>query len=189
MRRSELTNKIFGRLTVVGLSEISRNGHSRWFVKCECGTEKTILGTHLISGNTISCGCYTKSKIRNTSNKRRLPRNFKGFELIPLAYYNSIKRGASGGKGRKPIPFNISIEEMWDLYKNQDGYCKLSKLPIDFISRTASLDRINSAEGYNKNNCQWLHKDINMMKRHYTENYFKYLCTKVSDSCEIVDLT
>ena len=55
MKRSELTNKIFGRLIVTGLSEISRNGHSRWNVKCSCGNEKTVLGTHLIQGKTISC--------------------------------------------------------------------------------------------------------------------------------------
>lgn len=172
MNRSELTNRVFGRLTVLGLSEISRNGHSRWNVVCQCGTEKTVLGTHLISGKTSSCGCL----IKETGGK-----NFKGYGLIPKSYYSSLKRGADGGKGRKPIEFNISIEEMWWLFEEQKGLCKLSKMPINFRSRTASLDRIDSSKGYSYQNCQWLHKDINMMKRHYTEEYFIDLCRKVRD--------
>lgn len=172
MKRLDLTNRVFGRLDVLGLSEISRNGHSRWHVRCSCGVEKTVLGNHLIGGKTRSCGCL----MRETG-----PRNFKGIGLLPKSYFTSIKRGAYGGKGRKEIPFEITIEEMWYLFEEQKGLCALSKLPINFRARTASLDRIDSSKGYSYQNCQWLHKDVNMMKRHYTEEYFIDLCRKIRD--------
>lgn len=173
MKRLDLTNQIFGRLDVLGLSEISRNGHSRWHVKCSCGTEKTVLATHLVSGKIKSCGCLMRESGY---------RNFKGVGLLPKSYYSSVKRGANGGKGRKPIPFEITIEDMWYLFEEQNGLCALSKLPINFRTGTASLDRKDSSKGYSYQNCQWLHKDINMMKRHYTEDYFVGLCRKVSDA-------
>lgn len=170
---------------MLGLSEISRNGHSRWHVRCECGTEKTVLGTHLIQKKIQSCGClyfnYNEGKFKKSHSY-----NFKGYELIPLSYFSSIKRGAEGHKGRKAIPFEITIEDMWGVYT---GECSLSGLPIDFKSRTASLDRIDSSKGYIKGNIQWLHKDVNMMKRHYTEEYFKELCKQITKNCEVVDLT
>jgi len=179
-KRSELSGGIFGELQVIGLSEISRNGHSRWHVKCSCGTEKTSLGTHLLSGKTISCGCM---------GRKGRPRNFKGIGEVPLSYYKSIIRGAKGDKGRSSISFNISLSYISDLYDNQNGLCAYTKMPIDFRAKTASLDRIDSSIGYVYGNVQWIHKDINMMKRHYSESYFIELCRKVSDGCEVVDLT
>ena len=35
-----------------------------------------------------------------------------------------------------------------------------------------SLDRIDSSKGYEENNVQWVHKDINLMKNKYDNKYF-----------------
>jgi len=114
--------------------------------------------------------------------KRQARRYFKGCGDLPLTYFNSIKRGANGGKGRSPIEFNVTIEYLWDLYQAQNKYCFLSLLPIDFKSGTASLDRIDSSMGYIEGNLQWLHKDVNMMKRHYSTKYFLDLCERIADA-------
>jgi len=108
-----------------------------------------------------------------------------------MTYFSSLKRGADGGKGRKPVDFNISIEYVAVLLdEKQEGKCALTGLPISIKDRTASLDRVDSSKGYIEGNVQWLHKDVNMMKRHYSTTYFKHLCSLVArDSCEIVDLT
>jgi len=49
-------------------------------------------------------------------------------------------------------------------------------------SVTASLDRIDSKLDYRKTNVQWVHKDINMMKRVLKQDYFIKLCTDVADN-------
>ena len=178
--KKDLTGKTFGHLYVIGVSDVSRNGHYRYHVRCSCGVEKVVLGTHMLQGNTTHCGC-----------SKRKPRNWKGTGTVSATYFSSIKRGAEGGKGRKPIVFNITIEYVADLLDNkQQGRCALTGLDISIKDKTASLDRVDSSKGYEKGNLQWLHKDVNMMKRHYSQDYFKYLCCLVSgDSCEIVDLT
>lgn len=168
--KKDLTGKTFGHLYVIGVADVSRNGHYRYHVRCSCSTEKTILGTHLIQGNTTHCGC-SKGK----------PRHWKGSGSVSATYFNSVKRGAEGGKGRKPISFDISIDYIADLLdEQQKGKCALTGLDISVKDKTASLDRIDSSLGYIKDNVQWLHKDVNMMKRHYSQDYFKYLCTLVS---------
>ena len=173
MKRSELTDQIFGRLTVIGLSEVSRNGHSRWHVKCECGTEKTVLGTHLLQKKTISCGCAMRENGK---------RNWKGGKEVSASYFANLKRGASGEKNRNPIEFDLTLEYIDELYTKQKGLCNYSKMPISIRAKTASLDRIDSSKGYIKDNVQWLHKDVNMMKRHYTEDYFLALCKKIGEA-------
>lgn len=32
-------------------------GESRYLCKCECGTVRTVCGSHLAKGDTRSCGC------------------------------------------------------------------------------------------------------------------------------------
>jgi hypothetical protein len=178
---SDLSGKQFGRLKVRGFSEISRNGHSRWHVVCECGVEKTVLGTHLVQGKTKSCGCL----------RRRTPTNWTGCGTVSGTYFAGLVRGAAGEKSRKPISFDVTIEFLADLLDNkQNGLCAYTGLPISIRSGTASVDRKDSSKGYIEGNVHWVHKDINMMKRHYTEEYFFYLCSLVHTAgvCEIVDL-
>jgi hypothetical protein len=177
--KKDLTGQTFGDLYVVGVSEISRNGHYRYHVTCSCGTEKTIFGTHMIQGNTLHCGC----KILTRSY------NWQGYKGIGKTYWNQLKSGANGSRGRQKIPFELSLEYIGDLLEAQEYRCALSKLPISAINHTASLDRIDSSKGYVEGNVQWLHKDVNMMKRHYNQDYFIHLCKRVGGSCEIVDLT
>lgn len=59
--KNDLTNQKFGRLTVLhSTEERSTSGSIKWLCKCDCGTEKTIAGTDLISGKIKSCGCLSR---------------------------------------------------------------------------------------------------------------------------------
>ena len=66
--RKDLTNKIFGRLTVLGRAEdyISPKGKksSQWWCICDCPQHNIIKVriTNLTSGNTKSCGCLNNEK-------------------------------------------------------------------------------------------------------------------------------
>lgn len=67
----------YGRLTVLSLSghkrDRSNHRHITWLCLCECGAETIVLGMHLRSGNTTSCGCYHKeSLIKRVTDSRRI---------------------------------------------------------------------------------------------------------------------
>jgi hypothetical protein len=47
--------------------------------------------------------------------------------------------------------------------------------------QTASLDRIDNNKGYTKDNIQWLHKNINLMKHCFDQKYFIELCNLISE--------
>jgi hypothetical protein len=182
VKLNDLKGKTFGLLTVVGRSENSRNGTARWHVKCNCGNEKTVYASHLVAGNTKSCGCLSAELASS--------RSFKGVGKVGRTYFSSIKRGAMGDKGRSPIEFSITLEYISDLFDRQNYKCALSGLAIN-VGRggTASLDRIDSSKGYIEGNVQWLHKDVNMMKRAYSQEYFIHLCKSISnaaDGCVVV---
>ena len=51
---------------------------------------------------------------------------------------------------------------------------------VNTFDGTASLDRIDSSKGYTKDNVQWVHKDINYIKRDLSDSEFITLCKKVA---------
>ena len=61
----DLTGQKFGMLTVL-YRVPNRKGRTYWHCVCECGTEKDVASTSLVSGATKSCGCNTNRAISRT---------------------------------------------------------------------------------------------------------------------------
>ena len=59
MRKIDLTNQKFGKLTVLHSTPNRIAGSVCWLCKCECGNTKEISTTQLRSGGVRSCGCST----------------------------------------------------------------------------------------------------------------------------------
>lgn len=66
--KNDLVGRKFGRLTVVKKVKSDKAGHSIWECKCDCGNIKTILGTSLVRGLTLSCGCLHKETMSNRAD-------------------------------------------------------------------------------------------------------------------------
>lgn len=66
----DLKGEVFGRLTVIDLdTENSRRG-SWWICKCECGVIKSVQAKSMVSGATVSCGCYHREVTREMSGDK-----------------------------------------------------------------------------------------------------------------------
>lgn len=53
----DITNKKFGKLTVIAVAGRNNQGEVLWQCKCDCGGDKITTGTRLRKGLTRSCGC------------------------------------------------------------------------------------------------------------------------------------
>lgn len=113
--------------------------------------------------------------------------NFTGYEEISGKYWAVLKQSARLRKHN----FLINIKEAWDLFIKQNKKCALTNLPLsfsssgrttDWTSYTASLDRIDSRKDYTIDNIQWVHKDANLMKQQYTNDYFIAICNLVASN-------
>ena len=99
---------------------------------------------------------------------------------IRLSFFRKYITGAST-RGKS---WNITPEEADKRLKSQNYKCALSGLeisangPLELI--TASLDRIVNTRGYESDNIQWVHKEINMMRGPMEIAQFKNLCRLVS---------
>lgn len=58
-----LIGQKFGMLTVIGQAPSTEKGQRRWLCKCDCGTEKIVMGSNLKRGTTVSCGCKHRNDL------------------------------------------------------------------------------------------------------------------------------
>lgn len=49
----------FGKLTVITEANKTKHGKIQWECSCDCGRNKTVIGSNLVNGGSTSCGtCY-----------------------------------------------------------------------------------------------------------------------------------
>jgi len=170
------------KLTIVEDLGMKGQGRPRHFVlcKCDCGDlyECNLGALRRTKYPIKSCGCeqYLSGKNHHAWN---------GCGEISGNRWDCIKRKRQRAK-IKELPFSITIEYAWDLFLKQNRKCAMSGMEINFAATgkdkfTASLDRIDSNEGYVDGNVQWVHKDINWMKNTFSQQHFVDMCKKVAD--------
>lgn len=182
----DLAGQSFGQLTVLSFAGVDRWRQAEWVCVCTCGQQRLVKGNRLTSGVTqqcVKCGME-----RGRLNKR------KGCGDLTGEQWSHI-RGKSRGRGRE-LEFSITIEYGWEKFQEQRGRCKLTDWPITlwpwYRDRegtysewgTASLDRIDSQLGYIEGNVQWVHKDANLMKMHFPEDYLYKMAKAFTETYE-----
>ena len=79
--RMDITGEKFGRWKVLARGEdrVDKSGQTRqlWECECECGTKKQVIGSHLIYGNSRSCGCLRDEVTREARRRARLRRQIQ----------------------------------------------------------------------------------------------------------------
>ena len=169
---SEYLGRRFGSWTVIGTGYSDSKLAQAFVTRCACGNYGRVPKANLEKGNSTQCsGCRTRAGDRN-------PR-WAGYKDIPQHTY-SIMRKAAEVRG---IVVEIAIEDLQAQWEKQGGICALTGLPLRIGSlktgRVASVDRIDGKRGYTKDNIQWVHKDVNLMKNKFDEDYFYDMCRRV----------
>ena len=60
--RIEMVGERFGKWTVIEFSRKGKRGELYWNCRCDCGSEKEVVGYSLRRGYSKSCGCLNEDK-------------------------------------------------------------------------------------------------------------------------------
>ena len=172
--RKDLTGKIFGRLSVLGISHIKKYESCSslvYLVKCSCGAEKSVEGKNLSSGKIVSCGCKHKE------------------ESFGKACVNTLYSEYKHGAMRRDLPFNISREYFSEMALSDCYYCGESpKLRSDSRKNKMNgrvplngIDRVDNSLGYTEENSVPCCKNCNFMKLKMSEKDFVNHAEKIAE--------
>lgn len=163
----------FGYQVVLGPAPTRSQGREV-FIRCDCGSERPVVARHLRRGKSTQCvRCAHKGLQKHHQ-----------VGLLTSLMWNQILFGAKS----RNIQVKITQEDAWAVWEAQEGCCAISGLPLEIAQvasrrteTTASLDRIDAAQGYVRGNIQWTHKNINRMKGDLPEDEFLRLCKIIVD--------
>lgn len=161
-RKLKLEGQKFGKLTVINLDHTTKRG-TFWRCKCDCGNEKVIKGTSLVSKTrpTKSCGCIVKEKSpANLPKHKCITHNMTGTKFYGV--WNSMIMRCHNPNSKSYPRYGangITVCNEWREFKNfyEDMYSAYSD--------GVSIDRIDNTKGYSKENCRWVDMKVQCNNR------------------------
>ena len=153
MKDSDVIGKKFHRLTVLCRNGNSKNHSKQYLCRCDCGTEKTIIGIYLLDGRVKSCGCFN----REATGNRHRTHNMTHTRLFSI-WQNMNTRCSNekcseyhnyGGRG-------ITVCEDW-----KNDFLSFYKWAVaNGYDDSLSIDRIDNNRNYEPSNCRWATKKL-----------------------------
>ena len=153
----DLTNRKFGRLTVVAQHSEDTQGRTKWLCMCECGNTCVVRFENLTRGHTRSCGCLKKDALlKHGDYKSRLYHLWAGmknrcFNSRDPHYPNY------GGRG-------VTIWDEWVTNYISFREWALSSGYSDHLT----IERKDVNGNYSPENCTWIPKGEQVLNRRNT---------------------
>ena len=159
----------FGSWKLLETEAFKVGSQYKYKCQCSCGKKQQVNCYNLVKKRSTMCkSCSSKKKGSSNSN-------WKGYKEISSKYFSNLKYNAK----KRDLSFKITMRQLYNVWKEQDGRCALSGVKLDLQS-DASVDRIDSSKGYTRKNVQWVHKDINFMKGSFKINHFIKFCKMIA---------
>ena len=175
---AEFIGKQLGNVTI--LRENKTDRQTRVDYQCKCGNYGNIRLSDIL--------VKERKGLKYRCKQCGIDATKKGTKLINGQYFYQLSHNAKS----RGLEFNITPQDLEDLWIRQKGICAISGLKLELPVKkkaykedgtptihyfgNASVDRIDSFIGYNTQNIQWIHSKINIMKMEIDQSEFLQLC-------------
>lgn len=166
----DLNNRRFERLLVISgpiVERVATGTNISHMVRCDCGTEKKVKSSSLVSGKTRSCGCLVNTRaLRHGETHTPLYAKWRG--IMQRCYYPMHASYKNyGGRG-------ITVCKEW-----KEDYLSFRNWALaNGYADDLEPDRIDNNRGYSPDNVQWVSRLDNCQNKRNSINITAFGETK-----------
>lgn len=142
----DITGQKFNRMTAVKYIGKNKHKHNVWLFRCDCGTYKTCEDNSVISGHTMSCGCYNHEILLSGNCRRQHGMHRTRIYRI----WKGIHSRCNHPVGKSKCYEDVSYCKEWENFEPFYEWAMNNGYREDL-----TIDRINPYGNYEPNNCRW----------------------------------
>lgn len=158
------TGKRYNRLVVLSRDVNCKYGQARWLCKCDCGNEIVAVGSLMRRGHTKSCGCFRREKLFEQGQTfiHGQCRNYDS--TIAYRLWNAARVRAR----KRKLEFTLLLDDIV-----VPEFCPVTGIRLESHKGTVrwsspTLDRVDNAKGYTKENSWVISARANSWKSNFT---------------------
>ena len=150
MKKLNLKEQRFGRLTVLEETNLRRNGYVVWECKCDCGNVVLITSHKLNTNYTKSCGCLQRERATEANTKHGHYKN-RTPSRTWVTWYN-MKQRCLNAKNKDYKYYGQRGIEICDGWQTSfiNFLEDMGERPVG-----KTIDRIDPNGNYERSNCRW----------------------------------
>lgn len=124
--------------------------------------------------------CRKCKQEQNKEARSNYSEENKLYKVLQERWLSARDRAANKG-----IPFTITKEDLLELWKQQNGLCNISKIPMTYeldngrVFTNVSVDQKNPGQGYTKENIQLVCSAVNQLKSNWDMDTVVYICNQI----------
>lgn len=129
--------------------------------------------------------CRKCKQEQNKEARSNYSEETKLYKVLQERWFGARDRAANKG-----IPFTITKEDLLELWKQQQGLCNISKIPMTYeldngrVFTNVSVDQKNPGQGYTKENIQLVCSAVNQLKSNWDMDTVIYVCKQIINNYE-----
>lgn len=155
-RKIRLDGQRFARWAVLRQAGNTKRGGALWLCRCDCGTERAVLGADLRKGKSVSCGCLRNERAA-TMNRTHGQSGTRLHNIwsVMLSRTRDVGNPVYGGRG-------ITVCPAWQKFETFRDWALESGYRDDL-----TIDRVDNDKGYHPQNCRWATAKIQSRNRRF----------------------
>lgn len=169
--KKDLTNQVFGMLTVLKESNTRHNTNIEWLCQCECGNQIIVPGIYLTSQQKTHCGCLNHKKSSGEIKIKEI------LDQMNIQYEE--QKIFTDCRDKRPLPFDFYLSD-YNILIEYDGQQHFKA--IDHFGGQEEYEKRKKHDSLKTQYC--VDKQIHLIRIPYTDLNIldiKYLNNRIKE--------
>ena len=156
---------------------------------CKTCKQYKPLSNFYENSSNVKCRNYYSNECKDCNSKRKKKSRIVSYDNDIEKFFTELLNGCKGRARRsKKFNFDLTLEQVLDLYEKQNHKCALSGLEMTTIKGSgrlilnASIDRIDPGKDYSISNIRLVCNHVNMMRSNLSDEELLMFCKNIVEN-------